>query len=238
MNFFLALALFFSPPLHNMQSLKYHKWKTLQIPEPSGICVTDDNRYFIASDNGVFCEIDGDGDLLRSKALGMDIEDVCAVGNELYVIDESLRLVYVLDEDSWNIIATHYIPYSGARNLSFESITYLPEKKHFIAITEKQPSLLFELDSNFAIVNQFPLTFSNDVSGATYFDSSLWILSDEDHRIFQIDPNRLNQSELTIERIINIPIYNPEGICFDTDGTMRIVSDDMHRLYIFSNPEQ
>ena len=41
--------------------LKYDRWTSLKIAEPSGICVTADQHYFIASNNGVLCEIDRDG---------------------------------------------------------------------------------------------------------------------------------------------------------------------------------
>jgi hypothetical protein len=48
----------------------------------------------------------------------------------------------------------------------------------------------------------------------------------------------MNPDDFSIEKKFNLPIYNPEGICFDDDGTMRIVSDNMRRLYIFPNPEK
>ncbi|MEI7801212.1 MAG: SdiA-regulated domain-containing protein [Bacteroidota bacterium] len=228
---FLISLLFFS--FKNTPSLKIQSHKTLHIPEPSGICVTNDQHYFVASNNGEFCEIDKGGKLIRSEKLGMDIEDVCAIGTDLYVMDESLRLVYVLDEQTWKLKATHSINYNGARNKGFESITYLPEKKHFIVITEKQPLLLFETDENFNVLNQVNLIGISDLSSATYYNNKLWLLSDEDHTVLKV-----NTDDFSVEKKYNVPIYNPEGICFDTDGTMRIVSDDCRRLYTFQNPEK
>jgi uncharacterized protein YjiK len=239
MNKLLLIALLVFPPGKTptikapTKTLKFTAWTHVQIAEPSGICVTKDGHYFVASDNGVFVEIDKDGKVLRSEKLGMDIEDVCAVGTDLYVIDESARLVYVLDEQTWKQKGMHHINYNGARNKGFEAITYLPEKKHFIVITEKNPILVMETDENFNVLNEIELKGISDMSSATYYDNKLWFLSDEDHTIFKVNPD-----DFSIEQKWNIPIYNPEGICFDTDGTMRIISDDMRRLYIFQNPDK
>lgn len=227
------LSVFLFLPCMKTQMLKPINHTVLHIEEPSGICVTDDQHYFVASNNGVFYEIDNAGKVLRSEKLGMDIEDVCAVGTDLYVMDESLRLVYVLDETTWKLKGTHSMNYSGARNKGFESITYIPEKKHFIVITEKNPLLLMETDEKFNVVNQFEFSGISDISSATYHDHKLYLLSDEDHTIFKV-----NTEDFSIENKWSIPVYNPEGICFDKDGGLRIVSDDMHRLYIFPNPDQ
>jgi len=214
-------------------TIKPATWTGIPVAEPSGICVTASGHYFVVSDNGVFCEIDKDGKLLRSEKLGMDLEDVCSVGTDLYIMDESARLIYVLDEQTWKQKAIHSLNYNGGRNKGFESITYIPEKKHFIVITEKMPLIIVETDENFNALNQVELKGISDMSSATYYNHKLWLLSDEDHTVFKVNPD-----DFSIEKKWNIPIYNPEGICFDTDGTMRIVSDDCRRLYIFPNPDK
>jgi len=228
----LLLFVFFFLPSSKTPTLRSTGYTTLKIGEPSGICITDNKQYFVVSDDGYFYEIDTNGKVLRSEMLGMDLEDACAVGNNLYVMDESLRRVYVLDAQTWKLKATHTINYNGGRNLGFESITYIPEKKHFIIITEKQPILLMETDENFNVLNEVEIKDISDISSATYYNQKLWLLSDEDHTVFKVSPD-----DFSVEKKWNIPIYNPEGICFDNDGTMRIVSDDCQRLYIFPNPD-
>lgn len=229
----LLLFIFLFFPSEKIKKLKPISSVNLRIAEPSGICVTDDHHYFVASNNGVFCEIDKNGNLLRSEKLGMDIEDVCAVGNDLFVMDETLRLVYVLDAKTWKQKASHHINFNGAANKGLESITYIPEKRHFIIVTEKLPILIMETDENFLVLNQFQLNDVSDISSATYFNNKLWLLSDEDHTVLKMNPD-----DFSIEKKFSISVYNPEGISFDADGTMRIVSDDMHRLFIFSNPDK
>lgn len=48
----------------------------------------------------------------------------------------------------------------------------------------------------------------------------------------------MNAADFSVEKKWSVPVYNPEGVCFDNDGTMRIVSDDTQRLYVFPNPEK
>jgi uncharacterized protein YjiK len=205
----------------------------LPVAEPSGICNGDNGNYFIASNNGVLCEINSTGKEIRSEKLGMDIEDVCVVDSNLYVLDESLRLIYVLDKSTWKLKASHLVNYNGAANKGFESITYLPAKKHFILITEKDPIVLMETDENFNVVNQVQIKNFSDMSSATYYNNKLWLLGDEDHTVIKMNPD-----DFSVENKWSVPVYNPEGICFDADGAMHIVSDDCRRFYSFPNPEK
>ncbi len=228
---FLAVLLFM--PSAKIMTVKPTSHTTLRIEQPSGICVGDNGNYFIASNEGTLCEINSMGKVLRSEKLGMDIEDLCLVDSNLYVMDESLRLVYVLDKTTWKQKASHYINYNGAMNKGFESIAYLPEKKHFVLITEKNPILLMETDENFNVINQVQINGFDDMSSATYYNNQLWLLSDEDHEVIKVNPG-----DFSVENKWSVPVYNPEGLCFDSDGTMHVLSDDTRRMYNFPNPEK
>jgi uncharacterized protein YjiK len=68
-----------------------------------------------------------------------------------------------------------------------------------------------------------------EASSITYHHGSLWLLSDEQMMIYQINPTNFS--------IINqwkIPVLNPEGICFDAKENLIILSDDRKTLYTFS----
>jgi uncharacterized protein YjiK len=237
MNFILLFIFLFSLPHEKIQTLKYTAWASLRISDASGITKAG-NNYYIANDKGGLYEVDGMGKIIRYKEMGWDNEDICFANGKLYVTDESARRIFVVDTQTLKTIAIHVIQYAGPRNLGLESLAYIADKHEFVAISEKQPSVMFVMNENFNVLNQFRINGFDDISGATYYDHRLYILSDEDHVIIKVDPDKLTPDDFTWEKKWNIPIYNPEGICFDEDGTMRIVSDQCRRLYIFPNPDK
>jgi uncharacterized protein YjiK len=237
MNFVLLFILLLLPSHEKIQTLKYTAWKTLYISDPSGITKAG-GHYYVANDKGGLYEIDGMGKTIRYKAMGWDNEDICFANGKLYVTDESARRIFAVDTQTLKTSSIHTIQYAGPRNLGLESLAYVADKHEFVAISEKQPSVMFVMDENFNVLNQFQIKGFDDISGATYYNHRLYILSDEDHVIIKVDPDKLTPDDFAWEKKWNIPIYNPEGICFDEDGTMRIVSDQCRRLYIFPNPDQ
>ena len=228
-----CVILFFSSYCQAQTTLDCKDWKCIPVEQPSGICSSGQGTFYIASNEGTLCEINAKGELIRSIPLGMDIEDLCVVGDALFVMDESLRLIYKLDRTTWAMQATYSMSYSGARNKGFESICYLPDVQHFIVVTEKNPLLIMETDTLFHVLRQFAFKDASDISSATYHDHKLWLLSDEDHRMFHV-----STTDFHVMEQYDVPVYNPEGLSFDDDGSVRIVSDDLRRMYIFNPLEQ
>ncbi len=213
--------------------LKFNNFIVLKVPEPSGIAVAPKgNSYFIVSDDAAAVyEIDLSGKILRSSAtLGIDLEAICARPDFLYVSDETPRKIYQLDYATLQVTRTFHVPYSGGRNKGFESLTYNEAKKCFVLITERDPVYIIELDHDFRQINEYRWKHARDVSSATYFNGSFWILSDEDMTVFKCNP-----ANYEIQAQYKINVHNPEGIAFH-DGKMLILSDDMERLYYFNQP--
>lgn len=77
-------------------------------------------------------------------------------------------------------------------------------------------------------MNEYKLKFARDISSATFHEGHLWLLSDEDRTIFKLHPKTYEVLEKWI-----VPIVNPEGICFDSAGTLYILSDNKDKLYKF-----
>lgn len=234
---FLLLSILLLLPHEKIQTLKYTAWATLHISDASGITKAG-NHYYIANDKGGLYEVDGMGKIIRYKEMGWDNEDVCFAYGHLFITDESARRIFEVDTQTLKTISEHVIQYAGPRNLGLESLAYVADKDEFVAISEKQPSVLFVMDKNFNVLSQFRIEGFDDISGATYYNHKLYIMSDEDHKIIKVDPKNLTPDDFSWEEEWDIPIYNPEGICFDEDGTMRIVSDQCRRLYIFPNPDK
>ena len=213
--------------------LKPYYHHSINIAEPSDICLTtqDPSHYYIVSNRGCIAETDSTGKILRqTKYDGSDYEAICVKDNMIYALDESLRRIDVLMESDFKIKKSLYLNYAGARNKGFEGLVYIPEKKKFIAVIEK-PAMIVELNEQLQVTNQLLLKQFSELSSITYHDNYLWLLGDEQHLVMKVNPD-----DYSIVKSWNIPVINPEGICFDANGNLLIVSDDMSELFKFKMP--
>jgi uncharacterized protein YjiK len=122
--------------------------------------------------------------------------------------------------------------YSGGRNLGIESITYDAAIGRYVSFTEKNPCLLIQFDKNFSIVDERPIDGIREVSAITYHNHSIWVLSDEEMKIYKLNP-----STFSIEAKWSVPVLNPEGICFSKDGKLWIMSDDQEAVFLIPTIE-
>lgn len=202
----------------------------LKIDEPSDICMTSDDpsHFYVVGNRGNICVVDSNGKVLSStKQDGGDYEACCVKDHQLYVMDESMRRLYVMDEKDLKIRRTMQVPYSGGRNKGFEGITYIPAQKKFILVLEK-PATVVELNEQLQVVNEMKVKGAWELSAVTYHDNFLWLLSDEGHKVMKVNPETYE-----IVDQWNVPVVNPEGISFDANGNLLIVSDDKGLLYKF-----
>jgi uncharacterized protein YjiK len=233
----LIISILFFGFLANAQvTLKPNKKIKTEVSEPSDICINPINKknFFVVSDNGYLHETDADGKILRTADFrGFDNEAVYAKDNLVYVIQEFSRKINVFNNETFDQVQVLSIPYGGGRNKAYEAFTFNPIKNKFIILTEKDPIYLFELDEKLNVVNEIKLKFKvKDVSAITFHNNFIWMLSDEDRTIFKLNPNNY---ELINKWVV--PIINPEGIAFDEEGNLIIVSDDRKMIYYFDNPE-
>jgi uncharacterized protein YjiK len=205
--------------------------KSIKIPEPSDLCVSlsDKNNFYIVSDNGLLFETDTEGNILKkSDYLGFDFEGVCTDGEFLYVSEESVRKISVFDKEL-NYLYSKIINYNGGRNKGIEAITFNQEKQIFIAITERDPVFVREYTKDWTLISERTLTEKHsDISAITFYNGFYWILSDEDRTV-----NKYSQ-DFKIQKKFKLNVLNPEGIAFDSDNNLCILSDDMQLLYKFT----
>lgn len=228
----LAINCFAQKPL----VLKPNRWLSVPIPEPSDLCYhASTNTFYVVSDNGILFETDADGKILRQvKQANTDFEAVYADDQFVYAVDETHRDIYTYNTSDLKQVRIANVPYSGGRNKGFEAITFNKSKNTFVVITERDPIMLFELDANFKISNQFDLSaIARDIASACYHDNALWLLSDEDMMLFKLNP----QTYEVLQKW-SLPVINPEGFAFDKDGNLLVTCDDMQRIYYFNNPEK
>lgn len=210
--------------------LKPYYHHEINMAEPSDICLTtaDPSHYYVVGNRGQLAETDSTGYVLRhTRTDGSDYEAVCVKDGLIYAIDESLRRLDVFDEKTFEVKKSILIPYGGARNKGFEGLVYVPSKKAFITVVEK-PAAIVELNDQLQIIGQIKLNAFRELSSVTYHDNFLWLLSDEDHMVMKVNPEDFSVVDKWV-----IPTTNPEGICFDANGNLLIVSDDMATLFKF-----
>jgi uncharacterized protein YjiK len=209
--------------------LRPHEHHVIQLDEPSDICLNaDGSSFYIVSNRGSIAEIDGNGKILRkTKYDGSDYESICIKDNQLYAIDESYRRVDVLDQADFKLRKSLYLTYMGPRNKGFEALTYIPAEKKFIAVTES-PVMVYELNEQLQVINQLSPKWFSEISAVTYHNNYLWFLSDSKHEVLQVKID-----DYKVVKQYNVPLNNPEGICFDANGNLIIVSDDMGQLFKF-----
>ncbi len=202
----------------------------IDIPEPSDICPNaDGSGYFVVSDNGFLAEISSDGKMLRKASFeGTDFEACFLKGDTLAVADERSREVHFFNPKTLERLGSREVPYPGGRNKGFEAICFNNTRNAWQLFSEKDPIWLFELDRNWLVSKKDKIKGLSDLSSATWHEGKLWLLSDEDHAVFCCHPKTLD-----IEKKWSIPVINPEGICFNTQGELLVVSDDMGILFNF-----
>lgn len=205
---------------------QYH----LSIPEPSDVCLSADGKsLWIVSDNGLVFKTDLKGQVVSKLPFtAFDLEAVYADGAYVYAVDERTRKVHKLSPLTGNQIRMAEVPYMASRNKGFESLTYNQTKRCFVLITEKDPTLIMEADTSFRVFNEVDYKGPSDISSCCWHNGKFYILSDEAHQIWECDPVNYQP-----ERKWDIPVINPEGLAFDQDGNLLIVSDDRGILYNF-----
>jgi uncharacterized protein YjiK len=211
--------------------LKPEKVRNTKVKEPSGLAFdAERNSLWIVSDNGILYECSLEGEIIRqAEHIGWDYEAVAIIEGDLYVSDETPRNFIRFDRNTLEVKNIYNVPHSGGRNKGFESITYNPEKKVIVIVSERDPIVIYELNENFNMVNQFHFKGARDVSEATYHNGYIYLLGDEDRTIFVCNPKDYS----VIKKYI-IPVLNPEGLTFDNQGNMIVASDDMQKLYYFN----
>ena len=237
-NYLLIGILFISISNTAQKAIKIKPTKhvSVTVPEPSDICYdSKTDTFFIVSDAGGLFETDKDCKVLRKKPQdGADFEAVSSDGTFVYAVDESNRTIYKYDIQTLQLIKKFVIPYNGARNKGYESFDFDKARNRYILITESNPAILFELDTDFKVTNQTDISaIAKDISSARFHDGFLWLLSDEDMMLIKLNPTTYE-----VLQKWSLPVINPEGLAFDKEGNILISCDDMQRVYYFNNPEK
>jgi len=232
----LILCLLAFPLVLSAQSaekLKPLKSVSIAVKEPSDLCFAPDGSVmYVASDDGALVECRLDGTVLRTFAQGVvDAEAVYADNTFVYLVEERHRSIRVIDRQSWKEVRKVYIPYEGGRNKGYEALTRIAEGR-FLLFTEKEPVWMLELNADLEVINRFQWKLPADVSAATWYNGTCYVLSDEAAEVWEV-----SLTEHQILKRFKLPLNNPEGIAFGPDGLLYVLSDDFQRMYTFKLPQ-
>lgn len=204
----------------------------IEIHEPSDLAFDRASQtfYVVSDDEGCIAQIDSTGHLIRkSQQLGYDMEGLTQRGEQWFWMDEMTRTLGMITNE-FEAVKRVQLSYFGGRNKAFESLVWIDSQAVLLAITERDPIWVWTFNSALEVVNQIELPFKvRDISGATWHNGKVWLLSDEDRTVFECSyPN------FKVERAFVIPVINPEGLAFDSSGKLYVCSDDLERLFVFS----
>jgi len=209
-----------------VKNISVQRKKKIKIPEPSDLTFFN-NQWMVVSDNGFLysCTLDFSS-CSKTGVTGADFEALATNGDFLWVSEESLRNIRVYNK-KLEKVKNLLIHENGPLNAGFEALAYDSVRSVLIAITESPP-LLLEINDDVPSGVRYPLSVRGDISAATVYNGFLWLLSDERRLIY-----KYSLPDYKILQIYSIPVVNPEGIAFDTDGKLLILSDDRQTIYYF-----
>ena len=214
--------------------LTFYIAEPIPVPEPSGLDLSfDEKAFWIVSDqDSKVYLIDSWGRKSKSfEVEGEDIEGITVVTDStIAIVLERTREVVILDTAGKELKRAS-LNLDGDLNSGLEGITYNPKEKNFYVLNEKKPRLLLTLDENLVELKRDTLNFAKDFSGLFFDgnDNTLWLLSDENQKIYKTDLSG------KVIREYRIKVKQPEGITLNKDRTkLYIVSDITGNLYVFS----
>lgn len=209
--------------------LKPEKKVRLAIPEPSDFTWFA-GAWYVVSDNGYLYRCTEDfTTCTRTSVSGADFEALTGDGQGLWVSEESLRLLHRYDAQLQRT-ATLHLQENGPLNAGFEALAWDPGRGLLIGVTESPP-VIFEIENGTQKAFQLRLHIRGDISAATVHQGALWLLGDESRKLY-----KLNIPSYTIEKTFALPVINPEGLAFDVEGRLLVLSDDRQTVYYFRLP--
>lgn len=206
---------------------------TLPFTEPSGIAYSETlQRLWIVSggDQNIYM-LDTNGNVEKKlRFVGIDLEGIAFDQNDstLWTIDESTKEISHLDHEG-NVLLQKQLTYSSKPNKGPEGITI--GKGHTLYIlNQRDPCVLYELDTAYQIARSYQLNFAPDVSDISYdsINDSFFILSGASEALFVWNKEQGVTMKYTLPNIAN------EGIAFDqTRKVFYIVNDSTAQLSLF-----
>lgn len=232
----------------------------VELGEASAVVPLPGRRFLVADDEGGIRLIDAGQDPPHESILfdaGDDdrvagLEGLCLVGGRVYAVRERDGAVVSFARPSSSsrrpALEDHgHLPRpddAKKKNKGFEGLAFLPAsvawdgRDHLVAVHEGRPRAVSVF--SWPTLDEEAHHFIDDTLDALLPDLSdvavhpetgeLWVLSDESETIAVV---RLSQGGLRLMTSHAVPVDDgekPEGLAFDDDGALWLVTDDSGRL--------
>ena len=207
----------------------------LSITEASGLSLSQDNQtlFAVSDSDGRIYRLSLTGAVIAQlKYEGEDLEGIAVdpTDGSLWVVEEK-RSIIVHTDMLGNVLDTFSININIVdENSGMEGIAINESLNRIYILTEKEPSLLLELDKMGNILNQTQLDFAEDYSGMSYdaLENELWIYSDKSAILYKCDTKGV------VLQQTSLPIIEGEGLAINTaTGKVYIVSDTPAKLFVY-----
>lgn len=232
-------ALFDSRPKDSAEPLILIQEIQLDISEPSGLSLdpTSGLLYCVNDppSNKVF-QMDLAGEVQIIYAFeGDDLEGICydSRDNSMWVVEERVRELVHLDEQGHEL-SRSYIDFSAQEgNNGLEGICLQAGTNDFFAVSEKNPTMIIQIDSNLTITWRKELSFASDFSAICpgRNQNEYIILSHEDQHLYEWS------KAAGLISTYRFDVKQAEGVAYDsTSELIYIVCDAESKLYTYKFP--
>ncbi len=231
----IALAILSCSSNTNSQNrLEPLKTVKLTVSEPSGITFYNNHLYIVSDYNGVVYKTGLEGNIVSKISTPYkDLEGITFNNEgEMFVVNETKRNLVKLDSLGNFIHKFRIAGNQEHRNSGLEGVCFNSLENCFYLVNEKLPKQLLKVNFEGKIMKKFKLPYTDDASGIYYEQSSnsLWLVSDESKKIFNISvKGKLIES-------YKIPVSKAEGIVIH-NNEIYVVCDSENKLYIFKKPK-
>lgn len=212
-----------------------------KIPEASGISYSEkSNTLFVVNDEGSIYELSKKGKILREKKIGKyDLEGIVVddINNVLLVADEKNDTILVISKDNFKKQKKISIKrkFKGVKILKkgSDGIEGIALHNNKIYLSNQSDKLYPKDDSSVIVIIDYDLKNKRqkikniinhgltDISGLTFFDDILYMISDNNNLIVSYDIKKKK-----ILRKDKLPKkFAQEGITFDNKGNLFIADD-------------
>lgn len=207
----------------------------LLITSPSSIAYNADKNtlYAVSEQNGYLYELALNGFLLNSVNLNaIRPKGISFLSRDTLIIAEEGTGKLVKYTTSGTRLNTFLVNVSTQNGYGLNGVSYSRSRDEYFTVTRQQPSLWIQISNSGTEIKRLEINFTSDLTDVYYDDVEgiNWLVSSASHLLFKLDNNG------NIIKSWGLPVSYPEGITFDNQNRMYIVSNYDAKLYVFEKP--